>query len=147
MILAWKLIFAEGGKPGNPAKNTRSQIEINQSQPTYEPRIEPGSQWWEARMMTAAPTNSPFVCPLHKQRTKQKKLGTVQHDTAQQNSSLQPISPLTPLFLFYKQQQQQQQQQQHNMSNLCLHVKTAKGPCSLKPNRKAWELFDHYKDI
>ena len=26
----------------------RSQIEINQSQPTYEPRIEPRPQWWEA---------------------------------------------------------------------------------------------------
>ena len=39
-ILAPKLIFAEGGKP---EKNLRSQIEINQSQPRYEPRIEPGA--------------------------------------------------------------------------------------------------------
>ena len=50
-ILAGKLIFC--GKPENPEKNPRSQIEINQSQPTYLPRIESRSQWWEARMMTS----------------------------------------------------------------------------------------------
>ena len=58
-ILAGKLIFVEGGKPKDLEKNPRSQIEINQSQPTYEPRIEPESQWWEARMMTIAPTLLP----------------------------------------------------------------------------------------
>ena len=30
-----KLIFAEGGKPENPEKKPQSEIEINQSQPTY----------------------------------------------------------------------------------------------------------------
>ena len=52
-ILAGKLIFAEGGKPESLEKSPRSQIEINQSQPTYEPWIESRSQWWEARMMTS----------------------------------------------------------------------------------------------
>ena len=55
-ILAGKLIFVEEGKPKDSEKNPRSQIEINQSQPTYEPWLEPGLQWWEARMMTSAPT-------------------------------------------------------------------------------------------
>ena len=45
--------FAEGGKPESLEKSPRSQIEINQSQPTYEPWIESRSQWWEARMMTS----------------------------------------------------------------------------------------------
>ena len=47
--------FLGGRRTENPEKNPRSQIEINQSQPTYEPRIEPRSQWWEARMMNPAP--------------------------------------------------------------------------------------------
>ena len=41
-ILAGELIFAEGGKPESPKKTPQSQIEINQSQSTYEPRIKPG---------------------------------------------------------------------------------------------------------
>ena len=46
--LAGKLIFVEGGEP---EKNPRSQIEINQSQPTYEPGWNPGGSggrpgWW-----------------------------------------------------------------------------------------------------
>ena len=36
--------FVEGGKPKDLEKNPRSQIEINQSQPMYEPRIEPGGR-------------------------------------------------------------------------------------------------------
>ena len=60
LVLAGNLIFAEGGKPKNPEKKPGSQIEINQSQPTYEPRIEPRSQWWEARTMTTTPTWLPF---------------------------------------------------------------------------------------
>ena len=55
-ILAGKLIFVEGRKLRNPEKHPWSQIEINQSQPTYKPRIEPGLQWWEVLMMTTAPT-------------------------------------------------------------------------------------------
>ena len=60
------MIFVEGGKLENPEKSPRSQIEINQSQPTYEPRIEPGSQLWEAWMMISAcadltPLTSKFV--------------------------------------------------------------------------------------
>ena len=58
-ILAGKLILAEEGKPKDPEKNPRSQIEINQSQRMYEPWLEPESQWWEARMMTIAPTLLP----------------------------------------------------------------------------------------
>ena len=42
-----KVDFCGGRKTG---------IEINQTQPTYEPRIEPGSQWWEVRMVTSAST-------------------------------------------------------------------------------------------
>ena len=41
-------------------ENPRGQIEINQSQP----RIEPRSQWWEARIMTTAPTWLPSVLPV-----------------------------------------------------------------------------------
>ena len=43
-ILAGKLILAKGGKSESPKKILQSQIEINQSQPTYEPRIKPGLQ-------------------------------------------------------------------------------------------------------
>ena len=48
-----KVDFCEGRKTG---KNPWSQIEINQSQLTYKPRIERRSQWWEARMMSSVPT-------------------------------------------------------------------------------------------
>ena len=47
--------FVEGGKPKDLEKSPQSQIEINQSQPTYEPRIEPGGRsggrrrWWPLR--------------------------------------------------------------------------------------------------
>ena len=37
-----------------PERNSHSETEISQSQPTYEPRIEPTPQWWEARMMPAS---------------------------------------------------------------------------------------------
>ena len=47
------VFFVEGG---NPEKNPRGQIGINQSQPAYKSGIEPGSQWWEAKMMTIAST-------------------------------------------------------------------------------------------
>ena len=43
-----KVDFVEGGKLENPEKKPRSQIEINQSQPTYKPRIKPGLQWWDS---------------------------------------------------------------------------------------------------
>ena len=43
-----KVDFRKTGEPGE--RKPRSQIEINQSQPAYELRIEPRSQWWEARM-------------------------------------------------------------------------------------------------
>ena len=52
--------FVEGEKTNkqtnNPEKNPRSQIEINQSQPMYEPRIESGLQCWETGMMATEPT-------------------------------------------------------------------------------------------
>lgn len=62
-------LVLERGKPENPEKNPGSQIEVNQSQLTYEPRIELGLQWWQARMITTAPTwlLSPYsvIIPVH----------------------------------------------------------------------------------
>ena len=49
--------FSEGGEPEYPEKNPRSQVEIdwNSAHIRPEARIEPGSQRWEARLMTTKP--------------------------------------------------------------------------------------------
>ena len=48
--------FCGGRKLESPEKNSQSQIEINQSQPMYQPWIKPGMELWKVQMMTSAPT-------------------------------------------------------------------------------------------
>ena len=53
------LVFAEGGNPENPEKNSRSREE-NQHKlnplMASGPRIEPRPHWWEASALTTAPS-------------------------------------------------------------------------------------------
>ena len=58
--------FVEGGKPEYLQKNPRSQIEIdcNSAHIWPEARIEPGSQRWEAWLMTTKPPTLPRFSTL-----------------------------------------------------------------------------------
>ena len=49
--------FDERGKPEYPEKNPQSQIKIdsNSAHLRSEARVEPGSQRWETRLITAKP--------------------------------------------------------------------------------------------
>ena len=53
------LVFVEGGKPENPEKNPQSKARTNNKlnpHMTPGPRFEPGPHWWEASVLTTAPT-------------------------------------------------------------------------------------------
>ena len=56
------LVFAEGGKPENPEKNPRSREE-NQHKlnplMASGPGIKSGPNWWEASVLTTAPSLLP----------------------------------------------------------------------------------------
>jgi len=59
------LVFEEGGKTGGPGEKTlRARTRINNTlnpHKTPGPGIEPGPHWWDASVLTTAPSPLP-VC-------------------------------------------------------------------------------------
>ena len=71
-----KIDCCGGRKTGESGEKTQSQIEINQSQPMYEPRIEPRSLWWDARMMgNVTPLCSKIISLKSDESAHRKKRG------------------------------------------------------------------------
>ena len=69
------LVFWGEGKPEYPEKTSRSRVENQQTQPTYD--AEPGPHWWEASALATALSLYPFLFLLSRMLNEVEAFGLV----------------------------------------------------------------------